>query len=523
MKISIKKYIPLLIILLLFIVAKCQHLALPHYWDEAWSYSTAVHKMYENGVTLLPGIVDVDATRGHPLFFYASASFWMKMFGTSLISKHSFALFISILLLMAVYVMCNKLYNVRVACVATILFASQIFFFVQSTMLLPEVMVALFSILSIYFFISERYMPLAISLSLLLLTKESGLVLGVVFAIVFAVLIFNKNCVRQQKIKMFTALLVPALVIASFFIVQKITYGWFFFPDHIGMIEVNLDYFSSKFQASLFVIFIEEKRKWLWLAICALTTFYAVKKKDYQWFWFVSVIAIVFLIRYLPFGFLGSPLVSILYCLYLLFICVYYWAVKTYRTLQNRFFVVAILFSIAYLIFCSVNFYTVRYLMPVLLLSFVAFAFWLEMLVQDLGYKLYLPVSVIIVLLSVQSYSKNNNIGDIGLGSYKALKVQQEVINYLVNQNAQNKQIGLESFQQRINLQNPACGFVKDTNTAFQNVRWDIDTLTDYAVFDNIEPDRRYDIIKNDSTFRLVFQVNKDNVWGAVFKRVQAE
>jgi hypothetical protein len=63
---------------------------LPHYWDEAWSYATAVQKMYEKGATLLPGIVDVDATRGHPLFFYAAASTWMKIFGASLLSKHSF-------------------------------------------------------------------------------------------------------------------------------------------------------------------------------------------------------------------------------------------------------------------------------------------------------------------------------------------------------------------------------------------------------------------------------------------------
>src|SRR5678815_2254311 len=105
------KYLPLVLIVVVFIVVKSPHLIHPHYWDESWSYATAVQKMYEQGPTLLPGIVDVDATRGHPLFFYAAASAWMKIFGASLVSKHSFGLCASVLLLIAIYEFCYKLYN----------------------------------------------------------------------------------------------------------------------------------------------------------------------------------------------------------------------------------------------------------------------------------------------------------------------------------------------------------------------------------------------------------------------------
>jgi predicted membrane-bound dolichyl-phosphate-mannose-protein mannosyltransferase len=74
-----------------------------------------------------------------------------------------------------------------VAIISTLLFASQVFFFVQSSMLLPEVMVTLFIFTSIYFFNAEKYIALAGSLSLLFLTKESGLVLGIILGIAFII------------------------------------------------------------------------------------------------------------------------------------------------------------------------------------------------------------------------------------------------------------------------------------------------------------------------------------------------
>jgi len=477
MNLSIKKYSPLALIVVGLILFKIPHLFLPHYWDEAWSYATAVQLMYEKGVTLLPGFIDVDATRGHPLFFYAAAASWMKIFGASLLSKHAFALLISTLLLIAIYEVCYKLYNIRVAVLSTLLFASQIFFFVQSSMLLPEVMVALFFFTSIYFFVSEKYIALALSLSLLYLTKESGLVLGIVLGITFFVSLLIKNILRREKIKMFFALLIPGLIIVSFYIIQKVKYGWFFFPDHIGLINTSLKDLVSKFQGALGMVFLEEKRKWLWIMIGAMAIFYSFRKKEYKWLLFV----------------LGNGQ-------------------------KNRFVMMAVVFSIAYLLFCSVNFYTVRYLMPVLIISLILFSVGLDYLFKNLSLKLYYPFAIVVLALSVQSYVKNNATGDVSLGSYDALKVQQGVIQFLDAQDAQKNQIGTGSFLQKINMQNAACGFISSQNE-FQHVRWDIDGLTDYAVFDNLEPDTRIEAIKSDTNFILVYEIHEENVWGMVYKK----
>ena len=513
------KYLPLVFIVLAFIVAKIPHLSDPHYWDESWSYATAVQKMYEKGPTLLPGSIDVDATRGHPLLFYAAAASWMKVFGDSLPSKHAFGLFISILLLITVYWVAYKLYNVRVAIIATILFASQIFFFVQSSMLLPEVMVTLFFFTSVYFFVAEKYVALAVSLTLLYLTKESGLVAGIVLGIAFLVSLFSKENSNQEKLKMFLALLFPGLIIVTFYVIQKAQYGWFFFPQHMGLIEAKLNVFLAKFQALLSVIIIDEKRKWLWMMMGALAAFCFIRKQEVKWLLYITPMAIVlFFIKASHFNFLINAIFTIVFILFILLICFQYGRKTSRNDHQNRFIILAALLSIAYLVFCSINFYTVRYLLSPLLFSLLVFAVWLDLIIKNLNFKLYVPIAIIFVALSTQSYLKNNNTSDTGLGTYTALAVQKDIIDYLESIKAQNSQIGVGAFVQRTNLQFAACGFIKNQDETFQHVRWDIDGQTDYALFDNLEPDSRYEAIKNDPNFELVHEVTKENVWAAVYK-----
>jgi hypothetical protein len=442
----------------------------------------------------------------------------MKIFGTSLLSKHAFALLISTLLLIAVYEVCYKLYNIRVAVLSTFLFASQIFFFVQSSMLLPEVMMVLFFFTSIYFFVSEKYIPLAISLALLLLTKESGLVLGVVLGIAFLVSLFRKDYSRNGKVKMFVALLIPAIIITTFFFIQKLRYGWFFFPDHVGRIATDLNYLSARFQGTLFVVFIDENRKWLWMLMGAIAIFYSIIKKESKWLLLVLAIAMVFAFKFAGLEFLKKPAITIAFILYVLLISLQSRRFVSGNGLQSRFMTMTVVFSIAYLIFCSANFYTVRYLITVLIISLIIFSIGLDYLFRHLSLKLYFPFAIVLLALTIQSYMKENVSGDIQLGSYDALKVQQGVIRFLDSQDAQKNQISTGSFLQTINMQNAACGFISSQDE-FQHVRGDIDGQTDYAVFDNIEPDSRWEAIKSDTNFILVYEIHAGEYWGMAYKK----
>jgi hypothetical protein len=88
--------IPALFALLIIVaIIKIPHLYIPHFWDEAWSYSPAVQYMFEHKLGLLPSALPAEYSKGHPLLFFFLSASWMRIFGDSLVSKHSFALLVS--------------------------------------------------------------------------------------------------------------------------------------------------------------------------------------------------------------------------------------------------------------------------------------------------------------------------------------------------------------------------------------------------------------------------------------------
>ena len=114
---------------------------------------------------------------GHPLIFHFFEVLWMKIFGTGLVAAKSFPLLISVLLLFTIYFFCKKFLNRFTKICACVIFASQEIFIAQSSFVLPEVLLTLLTITSFYFFFSKKKILYVISASMLVLTKELGIVL----------------------------------------------------------------------------------------------------------------------------------------------------------------------------------------------------------------------------------------------------------------------------------------------------------------------------------------------------------
>src|SRR6188508_3339693 len=101
-----KKYIPLagfLVVVIVFIYFKLQHLPLPYFWDEAWVYAPAVNHLYQHKLSLLPDAMPVDLSRGHPPLFHFLAACWQKLFGASIPSTPAFAVTVSVALLSVLF------------------------------------------------------------------------------------------------------------------------------------------------------------------------------------------------------------------------------------------------------------------------------------------------------------------------------------------------------------------------------------------------------------------------------------
>ncbi|MFA4853543.1 MAG: hypothetical protein WC599_13585, partial [Bacteroidales bacterium] len=104
----------LIILVIAFIIIKIPYLSLPYYWDEAWVYGPALRIMESHKLSLLPDALPVYYSRGHPLFFHFMGALWLRIFGTSLVASHIYALFISIALLISVYIFCKQLFSKEV-------------------------------------------------------------------------------------------------------------------------------------------------------------------------------------------------------------------------------------------------------------------------------------------------------------------------------------------------------------------------------------------------------------------------
>jgi hypothetical protein len=135
----------LILCLCVFTICKLPHLHLGFYWDESWVYGPSVYTMYLHGPSLSPAAIPLEFSRGHPLLFQAMCATWMRIFGSSLTSVHSFALVISLTLAVTLYEIMRRLFNERTALISVILLLTDHFFFINSSFVLNDIMLGLFT------------------------------------------------------------------------------------------------------------------------------------------------------------------------------------------------------------------------------------------------------------------------------------------------------------------------------------------------------------------------------------------
>ena len=221
----------LIIGIIAFILIELPLLNRPFYWDEAWSYASGIKAMFENGPSLMPGAIHEYLYRGHPTFFYFITTVWMKVFGSSLISIHTFFLLISTGSILFVFYFGKRFSDKTGGLIAAICLVATPVFLSQAGFMLPEIMLAFFGILTMYYYLENKYFPEIVFGSLLLLTKETGLVL--IGTLILTDLVFKIRQARslEEFWKNCWSIFwhfIPLGIVGIFFIIQKIKFGWFF-------------------------------------------------------------------------------------------------------------------------------------------------------------------------------------------------------------------------------------------------------------------------------------------------------
>ncbi len=525
-----KKHLPFvgfLIVVALFIFFKLPHLPLPYFWDEAWVYAPAVSHLYHHQLSMLPDAMPVDLSRGHPLLFHFLAASWQKVFGASITSTHAFALFVSLMLLSVLFYLGNKISGI-VGLSVVILLCLQPVFLSQSGLLLPEVMVALWILLSLVFFLNENKIGFVFSATCLLLTKEPGIIF--LFAIGVWILIEHFLFRKQQsfnfkKLAMdIVPVVLPVLFASSFFIVQKIQYGWFFYPEHIGYIEFDWKHFKELFHAAHQYVFEKHAREPLTLGFLIITiTFWKAlrfRERILIAFCFLAVTKIFFELWKMPKQMEYFIIPFLLALIYNKF----FFRLYAEDKFKGRLIGIASLFGITYLAFSSLNFLSIRYLLCVLPLFILTTVIFSEHVIAS---RKFIPgrtgftVAFLVAACGWNMYDKLYDpvdIRDDNLNFADGIRIQQDIVSYFELNNLNDCHI-YGTFLNVVNLTNPASGYLSKDNTFA--ISSGIDAETDYFIFTNIEESHVYkEIINGQVNLEQRFQ--HGNAWAEIYRRTNS-
>ncbi|MEL6251442.1 MAG: hypothetical protein AAFR87_05460 [Bacteroidota bacterium] len=279
---------------LIFVWVKWADLALPMYWDEIGVYGPGILAMVDKGINLLPSGLDPELSRGHPLWFYALFAGWVKLTGYSLVKIHLFALVISLGLFASIFHIAKKYSNPLLALGVSVIFMLQGIVIAQASLALPEVLLALELLWALYFFYERKYGWYFLLGSLALLTKESALVLP----LACASWMFLNFLLKKEgfNLKVICIAFAPVFIYLLFLLIQKQTYGWYFFPYHMELVNLDMGEIFTKFWDYFRWLFIDQGRSIIGAGLIA-TAIYLVFKKQLKasFLELISIFALGFL------------------------------------------------------------------------------------------------------------------------------------------------------------------------------------------------------------------------------------
>ena len=467
MKLS-SKFIPigfLIISVILLIVKKTPFLNLPHYWDEAFPYSYAIGHMSQNGSSLLSDGAPSLYTTGHPLLYYFMQSSWNNIVGNILWMERLFPMITSILILIFTYLVGKKLHSKSVGGIATILLSTQSSFLSQASFQLPETMLTLFLLMSIYYTLTNKKWGFVLVATGMVFTKETGLILLFILFLNFLINNYNKTEIIPF-IKSTWIYITPIALNFLFYLHQYYVQGWFLFPRHTGFIISEIDSVLNQFKRYFANLFIFEGRNMIFFTMLIIATILGIS--DWR-------------------------------------------AIK--KITFNRYMPLLISLILGFLIFSAFNFYSDRYI----LCLFPIFVILASLSINTLFKKRVWISSALGLGLTLITFTKsctNSKPTDHSMGYSDAVCTQIKTINYCINMEWQNKCIQT-SFLMSKNLTSHYPRYLK-RDQLFSNVNKNNTSPELIIISSNEKEEHLMTRIKN---FYSVKRFENGNQWCEIFAR----
>lgn len=459
----------LIVVLLAVVSYKFRFLGLPYFWDEAWPYGVAVRTLHHHGLSLLPDALPSFVSRGHPLMFHFLAALWMKVFGTSLISGHSFALAVSLLTIVFVYKFCKAFFSKRVAMIACILMAVQPVFIAQSVFLMPEMLMALWTMVCFYYYFRQQWLAFVLAATAMLLTKESG---GILILALGATELTGYCLPGGRRFMPFARragiIALPVAFAFVYFLIQKLQYGFFLYPFYMNYMASQWMKITSDLPSALAYLFVYDGRNGISAFILVALSMLAFTKR------------------------------------------------KTAIGNTGRIFLCFVIFIAGYVLFSAVNYYIPRYLLCCFPVFIVLAAALMERALGQWRIILWLSVAGLVVT-HLFYYMQPKKIGDTDY-SY-AVRKDLAVVQYCEAQHLHDAHI-LANSVLRIDFQEPYAGYL--TGSSFTHIESGFSDSTAWCINSSEEDETDlYSQLKSTHKLELVKRIEIGNAWSEVYKVVR--
>jgi 4-amino-4-deoxy-L-arabinose transferase-like glycosyltransferase len=456
------KFLPITFLItsiaILFVI-KISVLNLPHFWDEAFPYSYAIGHMSENGSSLLSDGAPTVYTTGHPLLYYFLQSNWNNLVGGVLWMERLFPIILSTLILVFTFLVGKHLHSNWTGGIAAILLSTQSSFLSQASFQLPETMLTLFLLMSIYYSITNKKWAFVLVATGLVFTKETGVILLFILFMNFVVASYNKSNLTTF-LKSTWVYIIPIALNFLFYLHQYYVQGWFLFPRHTGFILFDADLVFNQFSRFFAHLFIYDGRNITFFTMLIFIAFFGMAK------WKRS---------------------------------------KKIASDQTVFLLISLI--VGFLIFSAFNFYSNRYILCLFPIFVILASLSITTLFKE---KFWISSAIGLVLAIVtltQGLTKSSS-SDCSLGYSDVVRTQMSAINYCVNMGWQNKSIET-GFLMSKNLTSHYPRYVKQDQIFFAVN--ETNSTPEVIIVSSIEP--KTGLLENLDDFYSVQRFESKNEW----------
>lgn len=419
---------------------------------------------------------------------------------------HAFAFLIALLAVLSFYRLSRFILSPEWALLAAVLLILQEAFFVQSSFVLPEVLLMLLTMESLRSYLLSQKGWFLFYTALLCLTKETGIVV-LVAIILFHIL--STRSVSKSSGWVYLSL-IPGVV---FYLLQKLMLGWFFYPLHIGLTTFSLHVMMSKAEIIIRHFFSDQGHKTMLLGTgCILFIFGLLENKK------LEVVRLGLFLLMLAYVLIFRDTLGIL----LWTIALIWYAGKnvSYSGVEKELLKVTAMVLTLIFAFTVSNFLMIRYLLPAYPLLILLFVLLLQKSVS--GRSLY-AWSIGIFLCINFVFSMFNNYwhkswhDDVSINYTNAVKVHKEVIEYFELNGWYDKRIHTHFLLQN-DLINPDLGYLKSKPFLQATYEGEITPDDELLIFSCIELDEgKYENVKNNNRYRLDKRFEVGNAWCEVY------